>query len=253
MSAKVQDRFKILAASLRRVRHHPHDAEAIHKLRVAIRRFTQALRVFQDSFEPAHIRKIRRRLRKLMELCGVARNCDIALEVLEAAGVPADKPLQRQLRRVRSRAERDLVMRLAEKDARADLRRWRTWLRSPAAAVAPSNVLPKLAREFLKTGNAAVRAEASFSQMHQFRLLVKRYRYTLEILGGPERRIELLRRIQELLGAINDCVTTAALLIECDVKTADLRRIKTALSRLLANRTAEFRVAWSKDRRQHKA
>ncbi|HEY4361549.1 MAG TPA: CHAD domain-containing protein [Bryobacteraceae bacterium] len=247
MSMETQDRLKVLAVSLRRARQHPHNAEAIHKLRVAIRRFTQALRVFQDSFDPAHIRKIRRRLRKLMDLCGAARNCDIAVEVLEAAAVPADKPLQRELRRLRSRAERELVKRLSEKDSRVDTHHWRTWLKSPAAVEA-GTVLPKLARDFSKAGTAAVRAQATYSEIHQFRLLVKRYRYTLEILGGPDQLLGLLRRLQEHLGAINDCVTTAELLDECGVQGVDLRRIKTALNRLLAHRTVEFRMYW----RHHK-
>ncbi len=89
-----------------------------------------------------------------------------------------------------------------------------------------------------------MRAQATFAVMHEFRLLVKRYRYTLEILGGPKNRIELLRRFQERLGAINDCVTTGALLAESGVEGADLRRIKTALNRLLARRTVEFRIFW---------
>jgi CHAD domain-containing protein len=249
MSAGMQDHFKTLAACLRRAAKHPHDAEAIHKLRVAIRRFSQALRVFQDSFEHHHVRKMRRRLRKLMDLCGAARNCDIALEVLEAAGVPADKPLQRRLRHFRSRAERELVQRLSDSDSRADLRRWRVWLRSAKADVEPpDNVPTKLNRDFSSAGNAAARAEAEFAQMHRFRLLVKRYRYTLEILGGPKRRLDVLRRLQELLGAVNDCVTTGELVAECGVKGVDLRRIKTALNRLLARRTAEFRIYWRKQK-----
>jgi CHAD domain-containing protein len=248
MTSPTQDRLKILAANLRRAAKHPHDAEAIHKLRVAIRRFTQALRVFQDSFEHARVRKMRKRLRRLMDLCGTARNCDIALQVLEAAGVPADKTLRRRLHHLRSRAERDLVERLSEGDSRADIRRWRSWLH-PKARVStkpPSGLLPKLAREFSKAGTAAARALATYSEMHAFRLLVKRYRYTLEILGGPKRQIERLRRIQEYLGAINDCVTTGDLVVESGVKGVDLRRIRTALNRLLAHRTAEFRIHWRK-------
>lgn len=247
MSAEIQDRLKILAGAVRRAAKHPHDVEAIHKLRVAIRRFTQALRVFRDSLDAAHARKMRKPLRKLMEPCGAARNCDIAPEVLEAAGVPADKTLRRRLQRQRSRAERELIKLLTGGSTRIDLRRWQAWLPKTRAA-APRDLVRKLARDFAKAGAAAVRAEATFAQIHSFRLLVKRYRYTLEILAGSRRRIEMLRRIQERLGAINDCVTTAALLADCGVKGAELRRIKAALNRLLARRTAEFRIHWRKKR-----
>src|ERR1700686_5686988 len=104
MSAEIKQRFKILSAELRHAAKHPHDADTIHDLRVAIRRFTQTLRVFRDSFERTHVKKMRRPLRTLMYLCGDIRNCDIALEVLEAAGVPADKSLRRRLHRLRSGA-----------------------------------------------------------------------------------------------------------------------------------------------------
>jgi CHAD domain-containing protein len=249
MSAEIQKRLKTLTATLRRAAKHPHDAEAIHKMRVAIRRFSQVLRVFQDSFEHRHVRKMRRRLRKLMDLCGAARNCDIALEVLEAAGVPAEKSLEQRLRRVRSRAERELVKRLADPDTRADLHRWRTWSRPAKASAAPQrDVLRQLARDFLRLGAAAARARAEFAQMHEFRLLVKRYRYTLEILGGSKQRMEMLRRLQERLGAVNDCVTANELVADCGVKGVDLRRIKTAVNRLLARRTEEFRIYWRKQK-----
>jgi CHAD domain-containing protein len=186
---------------------------------------------------------MRKPLRNLMRLCGAVRNCDIALEVLEAAAVPADKTLRRRLRNLRSRAERELVKRLADGPTRADLRRWNTWLPKSGAAGTP-DPRARMARDFAKSGAAAARAEASFAQMHAFRLLVKRYRYTLEILGGPPRRIEMLRVLQEHLGAINDCVTTSELIAECGEKGADLRRIRTALNRLLARRSAEFRIYW---------
>jgi CHAD domain-containing protein len=87
--------------------------------------------------------------------------------------------------------------------------------------------------------------------MHQFRLLVKRYRYTLEILGGKAPagiRMETLRGLQERLGAINDCVTTARLMDDMHLGTAGKRKIKVALNRLLAHRAAAFRAYW---RSQH--
>ena len=103
----------------------------------------------------------------------------------------------------------------------------------------------------MAAGRAAAKAGAGFEQMHEFRLLVKRYRYTLEILGGKAPagiRIETLEGLQERLGAINDCVTTAGLMDDINLSTAENRKIKAALNRLLARRAAAFRVYW---RSQH--
>ncbi len=58
----------------------------------------------------------------------------------------------------------------------------------------------------------------------------------------PARRLDTLRGLQERLGAINDCVTTAGLMDGMDLSAAAKRRIKAALDRLLARRTADFRA-----------
>src|SRR5688572_5291063 len=59
--------------------------------------------------------------------------------------------------------------------------------------------------------------ETSWEEMHTFRLQTKRFRYTLEVFSdayGPalESRIASLRKLQTLLGDINDCVVTSSLL-----------------------------------------
>jgi CHAD domain-containing protein len=80
--------------------------------------------------------------------------------------------------------------------------------------------------------------------MHKFRLVVKRYRYTLEILQQPP--IDTLRGLQERLGAINDCVTAVDVIDDINLSVTAKRRIKAALSRLLDRRRAEFRAYWLK-------
>jgi CHAD domain-containing protein len=248
---KARERLRTLAASLSRTVRFPGEAESIHRLRVSIRRFTQVLRVFDgppgSSIRFGHSRKMRRRLRGLMDLCGAVRNCDIAVEVLEAAGVPADLALDKRLRQRRARAGRELAKLLDDWRVHAHMRRWRGWLKAQATEARPPQALPRLSREFLRSGAAAARAGAGFEQMHEFRLLVKRYRYTLEILDKPP--IDALRGLQERLGAINDCVTTADVIDDINLSAAGKRKIKAALNRLLARRAAEFRTYWRKSRR----
>ena len=239
---KAREGLRALAAGLRRAARHPGQAESIHRLRVAIRRFTQVLRVFSDQFD--HTRKMRRRLRGLMDLCGAARNCDVALEVLEAAGSPADAGLKKRLKRRRDRAARDLANLLKDDDLRGHLRRWRGWLKAKPGDSLASDALVLLVSKFPESGAAAAKAGAAFAQMHQFRLLVKRFRYTLEILGSGEAQLTALRGLQERLGSINDCVTTADLISEMNLRIPERRRIKAALNRLLEHRAAEFRAYW---------
>ena len=240
--SKARESFKELEARLRRVEKHPSEVEAIHHLRVSIRRFKQVLRVFEDRFP--HVRKMRRSLRRLMELCGEVRNWDIAPEVLAAAGTPAGAGLEKRMERRRTRAARDLAKLLKRDDLRSKIHHWRAWLEVKGGDGAVAGKLAPSAREFRSAGAAAARAGVEYAQMHRFRLLVKRYRYTLEILGTNQAQLKILRALQDRLGAINDCVTAADLITEIKVSVAEHRKIKAALNRLLENRSAEFRVYW---------
>jgi len=241
---KARERLRTLAASLRRAAKHSGEAESIHRLRVSIRRFTQVLRVFDGLF--SHCRKMRRRLRGLMDLCGAARNCDVAVEVLAAAGVTVDVEIEKRLKQRRLRVGRDLAKLLDGWNARAGMRRWRGWLTAKAVDPRAAHVLPRLSREFLRSGATAAKAGAGagFEQMHKFRLKVKKLRYTLEILGSRPAQLDTLRALQDRLGKINDCVTTADVMDDMNLSAAGKRKIKTAVNRLRASRAEEFRTYW---------
>ena len=241
VSTKAQASLKRLRTALGGAAKHAAKEESIHDLRVSIRRFKQVLRVYADSFE--HTKKMRRSLRGLMELCGAARNCDVAMEVLEAAGMPAHHKIKTALAKRRKQATRNLARELEDFDESVNFRHWRHWLTPRESGAAPA-ASPELSREFFRSGRAAAAAQAGYRQMHQFRLLVKRTRYTSEILGAAESRLEGLRALQDRLGAINDCVTTGELIAELKLAPSEQRRIRAALNRLAAKRSGEFRVYW---------
>ena len=85
------------------------DADSIHDLRVAIRRFEQCLDIFHQFLPGGHKKKIRRRLRKIMELSGEVRNRDIALDLLKQAGLPARSALSTRLLRERREMQSKLL------------------------------------------------------------------------------------------------------------------------------------------------
>ncbi|MDP8989707.1 MAG: CHAD domain-containing protein [Acidobacteriota bacterium] len=220
-------------ANLRHAAKHPDDPDAIHDLRVSIRRLSQCFRIFQS---PA--KKVRRRVHKIMQRCGAVRNCDIALELLAECGLLAS-PSVAILQRSRERAARKLKRSL-KKERR----------RSRAAESAPhpfpgfqiATRLPALAEDFFQTGDAAAVADSSYATLHRFRLRAKRFRYTLELFErfyGSEMATgaKALKGVQDLLGAINDCVTTIALLPEDPIAQA-------AIQELLDERTRLFRNYW---------
>src|SRR5947207_6945832 len=63
------------------------DADSVHDLRVAIRRFTQCLRSFAQFFPKGEAKKIRQKLKMVMQTASAVRDCDITLDLLKDAGI----------------------------------------------------------------------------------------------------------------------------------------------------------------------
>jgi len=107
----------------------PLDADAVHDLRVAIRRFSQAVRVFAALFPKQETKQIRKQLRRLRDVAGQVRDRDIALEFLAGAGVGPDGPLRARIAEERELAETSLAEELKRWSNSKFSSRWRSALR----------------------------------------------------------------------------------------------------------------------------
>ena len=112
-----------LAFQVRRAAKHP-DEDAIHDLRVAIRRFSQCLREFRAFFPKHEVKRILKQLDRLMDLAGEMRNRDIAIGIL---GV-SETSLAGRMRDEREHAKSALASALVEWRRRDFSRKWRPWL-----------------------------------------------------------------------------------------------------------------------------
>lgn len=235
-------RLKHFSKNLRRAAKHPEDPEAIHDLRVSIRRVVQAFKTFGELLAPAPVKKLRRRLHKVMDLCAAVRNCDVALTLLDQVGVTTGAAVSR-MKKTRGDASGKLHRRLrcerSKRHAAPGPRchpKKRDWKLDQSLEANLSRVLPALADDFFDSGKAAISAHASYRTLHRFRLQAKRFRYTLELF---ERFYEnemangagMLKELQDRLGAINDCATTIVLL-------GRDRRAVAAVGKLLRQRKA---------------
>ena len=107
-------------------------SEAVHDLRVSIRRFREVTRVFQQFFPSKELKAIRKRLRKVLDLAGKVREKDIVLEFFDKAGIDASAGPRRRLAYDRRRSQRRLAGAL-QKWNRKDLAQpWRAELELPA-------------------------------------------------------------------------------------------------------------------------
>jgi CHAD domain-containing protein len=104
------------------------DEEAVHDLRVSIRRLNRCLRVFSEFYSEGSGKKIRRRLKTLMEGAGSVRDMDIAMEFLDEMGIGKRSPLVQRLAVSRRSARRELESEVRTWKEHALAKKWRTAL-----------------------------------------------------------------------------------------------------------------------------
>lgn len=113
-----------LAFQIHRAAKKP-GADEIHDLRVSIRRFNQGLLLFAEFFPKWEVKKIKRMLKRMMQVTSEIRNRDIALEYLAGLNASAH---QRRLERERMQSQRrfaEMVRRWSSRDFSA---KWRNRL-----------------------------------------------------------------------------------------------------------------------------
>jgi CHAD domain-containing protein len=106
------------------------DADAVHDLRVTIRRFGQSMRAFSQYVPRREVKTIRKQVRHIMDLTGEIRNRDIAVELLNKAELV--EPVA-GMRDDRDLAMRILVSELDRWKTENEAVRWRAALELPAA------------------------------------------------------------------------------------------------------------------------
>jgi CHAD domain-containing protein len=116
-----------LAFHVRHAAKHPNE-DAIHDLRVSIRRLSQCLREFHQFFPRRETKKILKQLGRVMDLAAEMRNRDVAIELIGKDGRPGESAFLATLRDERERAKQKLSRALVQWRRRDFSRKWRPWL-----------------------------------------------------------------------------------------------------------------------------
>ncbi len=82
--------------------------DEVHDLRVSIRRFSQAVRIFEPLL-PKRSKKIVNRVRRLLTAAGSVRDLDVGIERLRKLGVPDEEPLLLSMHETRRRESLELL------------------------------------------------------------------------------------------------------------------------------------------------
>ncbi len=219
--------------------------DEVHDVRVSIRRLDQGLKIFRDQLPSKRVRALRKRLKATLKLAGEVRDRDIALSLIEELKLDLDAGIPAHLESERNAASVRFVKAL----------QWALGLKldtteSLDPGMLPelaARILPKLAKRFIEQGAGLAKRPKSKRRLHSLRVSAKRMRYSLEaftVCYGPsmEKRIAKIRKIQNALGDIQDCVAARRLLRDLGTSRADLKELR----REEAKRVEKFQELWPK-------
>jgi CHAD domain-containing protein len=219
---------------------HNRDVEALHQLRVALRRLRSAFTLFKPVLaQDATAATLRDEIKRITEPFGHARNLDVFLaETLPAE--MAKRPdeaglddLQRRLEAERDRAYDGVLATLESQEWRGlvlDVAAWLEtggWRTGPAApdrdgpaSDFAAQVLDKALRRIRKRGRHLDRLEAE--ERHRVRIEAKKLRYGAEFFASLYTEKKLRKRhkafvsalsdLQDHLGSLNDQATAHTVL-----------------------------------------
>jgi triphosphatase len=217
------------------------EPDAIHQMRVALRRMRSALAMFMRALPCPEFQDLRADAKRIASVLGPARECDVFRATAEAGPLAhPDRPpncvtLLSAIEGRRIAAYEDARLRIEDRDTTLFVlkvqsllarRAWRNALSGPALAqsTAPAadfaqQILDRLRKRALKRGKKL--AELPDDARHDLRIVLKNLRYGAEFyrgLFGRRRDAQVYLRtvssLQDLLGAHNDAVTAKRFLSE---------------------------------------
>ena len=216
-SALLRRSLKRLALQSSRAHKSP-GADPVHDLRVGIRRFTQAVRVFRSSLSTKEVKRVQRASKKVMDLAGNVRDFDVAIELLGQFKSSETVELRSKLERKRKDSSRVLTDKLQRWIRRRTCSKWQMQLKPTDSGEAvsgtveerASEILPVLAKRLFALSRHSDGGEGDrLEQLHQLRIAAKKLRYTLELFISLNPTVirewlGQLKRLQSKLGSIND-------------------------------------------------
>ena len=195
------------------------ETEAVHDLRVAIRRAEASMRAFRQCFSAKRWARVRKMLRRIRRAAGHARTCDVHILLLEAhrestdaEDRPALEHAIAETSRARIEAQDELVHIARRYPTKQIVKRSRKLVsRTRVAEVslldAASHELPKFVDRVRRAGEKDL---TELESLHALRIRGKGLRYAIEIFspcfdtGFRKRVYAPVKRLQDLLGEIND-------------------------------------------------
>jgi len=202
------------------------DPEAVHDLRVALRRCRTMAEALSEVNPGPGWRRLKKGSRGLFQKLGVLRDTQVERDWVKKLSAPGD-PVRRLMLRALSqqeRRDREGAGRALDRFDRKDWRKWSRKLSSKAQFFPLESVV--FQRLALTSLNEAVelyqRARKGRSRIawHRLRIGVKRFRYIVENFLPQRYEVwgEDLKRFQDLLGDVHDLDVLRTQIRRCAVR-----------------------------------
>ncbi len=222
------------------------DPQALHDVRVALRRLRSWLKAYRPALDDTVTRKSRRAFARLARATNAARDAEVALAWLESQGElpPAaarghrdlvDRMLAERMQSAQA-VDEFLSARLPRAVRRLERQLGSYWLRVPVGGFPFEPPMHELTARLLRSqtkrfARAVKRARAAHEvgAAHRARIEAKQLRYLLELLDADSRAADLIGRLttlQDRLGEFHDAQLLAERILHEveDIASANARR-----------------------------
>jgi len=214
--------------------------EAIHQMRVALRRLRSAMSLFRALLHDPQSQSLRTELRWMQQVLGAARDKDVLMaEILEPVdqlfhSAPGYRALCAQIEATRQADRAAMLTEIKGKRFAKSLLRLACWLEQVGAGdPVGEEPVRRLALATLNRRHRRVRKHmAQFHTLdetgrHECRIEIKKLRYAIDFFGGviSDRRsskmLTQLASLQDVLGLLNDIASAGRTLQHIAKESAD--------------------------------
>lgn len=211
------------------------DAEALHQLRVSVRRLRSAIWLFRPAIRDNKLTGFQDQLRKFTRELGAARNIDVILATL-----PLNDPARGHLEDDRKRIYTKIIRKLDSRGFRLFIFDLFAWVQSGKWRVGKKACGPLMQFAIRRLDRLWLSIERRSNQIgrlsdgerHKLRIDTKKMRYAVEFLAEPFRRladdrtkfVNAAENIQDRLGELNDLATRQELLFAWSQPSASKTR-----------------------------
>lgn len=252
---------------------HAGIPEGVHQARVALRRVRSVLVFYAHYLEPCARERYNNAIREIGAILGAARDWDVfideALPAAASAGVPADWVVAlNDAADIQRKAAHAAVREKLESKAPAELiLGLESWISEPAWATDSTKIsrtpvrklmpklLDRLACKVEHRGRHLARRSAN--ELHPLRKSLKKLRYSAENASelyrkkSVKRYVKSCKKLQTILGTINDAQVTTRLLTKiAPLDSAALGAAAGAMQKWNGERRAavrsDLKTAWRK-------